>query len=98
MTCAEVDQDTYNRVQNDDELIFVCESCNQEELSSTASQVLPYYYLEQFLPSFQNNVSSIWSLGKSRFHLGVFVVNEKFKFFPRQTMTRTNQNKTQTRM
>ena len=39
MTCAEVDQDTYNRVQNDDELIFVCESCNQEELSSTASQV-----------------------------------------------------------
>lgn len=40
MTCAEIDQDTYNRVQNDDELIFVCESCNQDELSSTNSQVL----------------------------------------------------------
>jgi hypothetical protein len=47
MTCAEVDQDTYNRVQNDDELIFVCESCNQEELSSTASQVYFLLYLCQ---------------------------------------------------
>lgn len=39
VTCAEVDEDTYNRVEDDDELIFVCESCNQEEMSSSTSQV-----------------------------------------------------------